>query len=47
MMVRRGIVLLRHAKAKALDENSIEEALNALMDKGFVFEPMLGTLKTT
>ncbi|KYK20703.1 hypothetical protein AYK25_08685 [Thermoplasmatales archaeon SM1-50] len=34
-------------KNKGLDENSIEEALNSLMEKGFVFEPMLGTLKST
>jgi RPA family protein len=34
-------------KSKGLDENAIEEALNSLMDKGFIFEPMLGTLKTT
>lgn len=34
-------------KNKGLDENAIEEALNSLMDKGFIFEPMLGTLKTT
>jgi RPA family protein len=34
-------------KNKGLDENTIEEALNSLMDKGFIFEPMLGTLKTT
>ncbi len=34
-------------KGKGLDENTIEESLNSLMDKGFIFEPMLGTLKTT
>ncbi len=34
-------------KNKGLDENTIEEALNSLMDKGFIYEPMLGTLKTT
>lgn len=39
--------IVETCKGKGLDENSIEEALNALMDKGFVFEPMLGTLKTT
>ena len=30
-----------------LDEDSIEEALTSLMDKGFIFEPVLGTIKTT
>ncbi len=39
--------IVETCKRKGLDENSIEEALNSLMDKGFVFEPMLGTLKTT
>jgi len=34
-------------KNLGLDENTIEEALNSLMDKGLIFEPMLGTLKTT
>jgi len=34
-------------KNEGLDENTIEEALNSLMDKGLIFEPMLGTLKTT
>jgi uncharacterized protein len=39
--------IVETCKGRGLDENSIEEALNSLMDKGFVFEPMLGTLKTT
>lgn len=39
--------IVAHAKSKGLDENAIEEALNSLMDKGFIFEPMLGTIKTT
>jgi len=30
-----------------LDNDTIEEALNALMDKGLIFEPVLGTIKTT
>jgi RPA family protein len=33
-------------KAK-LDKDSIEEALNSLMDKGLIYEPVLGTIKTT
>jgi DNA replicative helicase MCM subunit Mcm2 (Cdc46/Mcm family) len=39
--------IVESAKSKGLDENAIEEALNSLMDKGFIFEPMLGTIKTT
>ena len=39
--------IVEGCKKKGLDENAIEEALNSLMDKGFIFEPMLGTLKTT
>ena len=30
-----------------LDSDSIEEALNSLMDKGLIYEPILGTIKTT
>jgi RPA family protein len=40
-------VIVELCKSKGLDENTIEEALTALMDKGFIFEPVLGTLKTT
>lgn len=39
--------IVERAKTKGLDENAIEEALNSLMDKGFIYEPMLGTIKTT
>jgi len=39
--------IVETCKKRGLDENSIEEALTALMDKGFIFEPMLGTIKTT
>jgi RPA family protein len=39
--------IVESAKSKGLDENTIEEALNLLMEKGFIFEPMLGTIKTT
>ena len=34
-------------KKAGLDKDSIEEALNSLMDKGLIFEPVLGTIKTT
>ena len=30
-----------------LDKDSIEEALTSLMDKGLIYEPVLGTIKTT
>jgi hypothetical protein len=40
-------VIVESCKKKGLDENTIEEALTSLMDKGFIFEPVLGTLKTT
>jgi predicted transcriptional regulator len=30
-----------------LDKDTIEEALNSLMDKGLIYEPVLGTIKTT
>jgi len=34
-------------KKAGLDKDSIEEALNSLMDKGLIYEPVLGTIKTT
>jgi len=39
--------IVEKCKTKKLDENMIEEALTSLMDKGFIFEPVLGTIKTT
>jgi RPA family protein len=39
--------IVEKCKKQGLDENSIEEALTALMDKGFIFEPVLGTIKST
>jgi len=39
--------IVENCKTKKLDENMIEEALTSLMDKGFIFEPVLGTIKTT
>lgn len=39
--------IVEKCKKDGLDENSIEEALTSLMDKGFIFEPVLGTIKTT
>ena len=34
-------------KKTGLDKDSIEEALSSLMDKGLIYEPVLGTIKTT
>ena len=34
-------------KKAGVEEDSIEEALNSLMDKGLIYEPVLGTIKTT
>jgi len=32
---------------QGLDKDTIEEALTSLMDKGLIYEPVLGTIKTT
>jgi hypothetical protein len=40
-------LIVEKCKKDGIDENSIEEALTSLMDKGFIFEPILGTIKTT
>ena len=32
---------------EGVDRDMIEEALNSLMDKGLIYEPVLGTIKTT
>jgi uncharacterized protein len=32
---------------EGINQDSIEEALNSLMDKGLIYEPILGTIKTT
>jgi len=32
---------------KGLDTDSVEESLNSLMDKGLIYEPILGTIKST
>jgi len=40
-------IIVENCKKKGLDENTIEEALTSLMDKGFIYEPVLGTIKTT
>jgi RPA family protein len=40
-------VITEKCKKVGVDKDSIEEALNSLMDKGLIFEPVLGTIKTT
>ena len=40
-------LIVEKCKKNGLDEIAVEEALTALMDKGFIFEPILGTIKTT
>jgi hypothetical protein len=32
---------------KRIDRDAVEEALTSLMDKGLIYEPILGTIKTT
>ena len=39
--------IIKRCEKKKLDTDAIEEALTSLMDKGFIFEPVLGTIKTT
>jgi len=39
--------ITENCEKKGLDKNSIEEALTSLMDKGLIYEPVLGTIKTT
>ena len=39
--------IVKKCQEANLDEDSIEEALTSLMDKGLIYEPVLGTIKTT
>ena len=39
--------ITKKCEKAGLDTDSIEEALNSLMDKGSIYEPVLGTIKTT
>jgi len=39
--------IVKKCEKSGLNSDSIEEALTSLMDKGLIFEPVLGTLKTT
>jgi RPA family protein len=40
-------IVTKKCGKKGLDDNEIEEVLSSLMDKGFIYEPVLGTIKTT
>ena len=40
-------VITENCDKQGLSSDSVEEALNALMDKGLIYEPVLGTIKTT
>ncbi len=40
-------LITEECENEGLDNDSIEEALNTLMDKGLIYEPILGTIKTT
>jgi hypothetical protein len=39
--------IMKKCKKAGLAEDQIEEALTSLMDKGMIYEPILGTIKTT
>ena len=39
--------ITQNCEKQGLDKDSVEEALNSLMDKGLIYEPILGTIKTT
>ena len=39
--------ITEQCEKKGLDVDLIEEALNGLMEKGLIYEPVLGTIKTT
>ena len=40
-------VITQKCEKTGLEKDSIEEALTSLMDKGLIYEPILGTIKTT
>ena len=40
-------LITKTCEKKGLDEARVDETLNALMDKGLIYEPVLGTIKTT
>lgn len=40
-------VITEKCEKAGLDKDAIEEAITSLMDKGLIYEPILGTIKTT
>jgi len=40
-------VITEKCEKAGLDKDTIEEAITSLMDKGLIYEPILGTIKTT
>lgn len=40
-------VITENCEKEGLNKDSVEEALTSLMDKGLIYEPVLGTIKTT
>jgi RPA family protein len=40
-------VITQKCEKAGIEKDSIEEALTSLMDKGLIYEPILGTIKTT
>ena len=39
--------ITKKCEKAGIEKDSIEEALTSLMDKGLIYEPVLGTIKTT
>ena len=39
--------ITQKSQKAGLETDTIEEALNSLMDKGLIYEPVLGTIKST
>ena len=39
--------IIERCAEEGLDKISVEEAITSLLDKGLVYEPVLGTIKTT
>jgi RPA family protein len=40
-------MITEKCELQGVDADTVEEVLNALMDKGLIYEPVLGTIKTT
>lgn len=40
-------MIIQKCESQGVDADTVEELLNSLMDKGLIYEPVLGTIKTT